>query len=141
LDTDTLQYIIGYTIVETIVGGMFFRDVDQLSDIGDEQGEQNAADAVRKKVATKKRGNINAMKLFVKKEGEAVYKVTIKGVLRLELATDYLSISMSFRNTAAAIQRTKDRTKTVKLAGINDGIFRQYTRVLVAFARDSGHTQ
>jgi hypothetical protein len=114
---------------------MFFRDVDQLNDIGDEQGEQNAADAVRKKVAKKERGNINAMKLFVKKEGEAVYKVTIKGVLRLELATDYLSISMSFRHTAAAIQRTKDRTtKTAKLAGIYDGIFRQYTRVLVAFA-------
>jgi hypothetical protein len=47
LDTDTLQYIISSTIVEKIVGGMFFRDDDQLKDIGDEQGEQNAADARR----------------------------------------------------------------------------------------------
>jgi hypothetical protein len=55
LDTDTLQYIISSTIVENIVGGMFFRDDDQLNDIGDDQGEQNVADAVRKKVAKKEK--------------------------------------------------------------------------------------
>jgi hypothetical protein len=30
---------------------MFYRDDDQLIDIGDDQGKENAADAVRKKVA------------------------------------------------------------------------------------------
>jgi hypothetical protein len=78
LDTDTLQYIISSTIVETIVGGVFLRDDDQLNNICDEQGEQNAADAVRKKVAKKEREKINAMKLFVKKVGEVVCKVTVE---------------------------------------------------------------
>jgi hypothetical protein len=34
------------------------------------------------------------MKLFAKKEGERFYKVTIKDVLRLELAMDYFGIGM-----------------------------------------------
>jgi hypothetical protein len=67
LDTDSLQYIVSSTIFETIVGGMFFRDDDQLNDIGDDQGEQNVADAVRKKVSKKEKEKINAMKMFVKK--------------------------------------------------------------------------
>jgi hypothetical protein len=92
------------------------------------------ADAVRKKVAKKEKENINAMKLFVKKEGEVVYKVKIKDVLRFELAMDYVGIGMSFRQTAAAIQRAKDRTKAAKFARINDGIVGRYTRVLVAVA-------
>jgi hypothetical protein len=60
--------------------------------------------------------------------------VKIKDVLRFELDMDYVGIGMSFRQTAAAIQRDKDRTKTAKLAGINDGIVGQYTRVLIAVA-------
>jgi hypothetical protein len=35
---------------------------------------------------------------------------------------------------AAAIQKTKDRTKTAKLAGLNDRIIDQYMRVLVVVA-------
>jgi hypothetical protein len=113
---------------------MFVRDDDQLKDIGDNQGKQNATDAVRKNVAKKEREKTNAMKLFLKKKGDVVSKVTIKDFLRLELAMDYVGIGMSFRQTAAAIQRAKDRTKTAKLADINDGVVGQYTRVLVAFA-------
>ncbi|CAK9882416.1 unnamed protein product [Sphagnum jensenii] len=36
--------------------------------------------------------------------------------------------------TATAIQKTKDRMKTVKLAGFNDRIISQYTHVLIIVA-------
>jgi len=72
------------------------------------------------------------MKLFVRDEDDSLsYTATIKNMLRFELTVDYVSIGMSFRQTAAAIQFTKDRTKTAKLTGINDMIVGQYTRVLV----------
>jgi len=38
---------------------------------------------------------------------------------------------MSFRQTANAIQHTKERTKTAKLAGITNLMVSQYVRVLV----------
>lgn len=67
-------------------------------------------------------------------DGEVVYTVTIKNVLRFELAMDYVDIGMLFRQTAEAIQKAKDHTKTMKLIGINDAIVNQYTHVLVAVA-------
>jgi len=50
------------------------------------------------------------------------------------MAMDYVSIGLSFQQMAVAIQKAKDRMKTVKLAGLNDRIVGQYTRVLVAIA-------
>jgi hypothetical protein len=44
---------------------------------------------------------------------------------------DYIGIDLTFRQTVATIQKAKDRTKTEKLAGLNDRIISQYTRVLV----------
>jgi hypothetical protein len=43
------------------------------------------------------------MKLFSKKDDALVYIVTIKDCLRFDLAMDYVSIGLSFRQTAAAI--------------------------------------
>jgi hypothetical protein len=74
------------------------------------------------------------MKLFCKKDDAFVYTVTIKDCLRFNLAMDYVGIGLSFRKTAAAIQKAKDRTKTTKLIGLNDCIVDQYTRVLVVVA-------
>ncbi|CAK9216558.1 unnamed protein product [Sphagnum troendelagicum] len=67
------------------------------------------------------------MKLFSKEEDEIDYTMTIKNVLRFELAINYVGIGMSFRQMAEAIQKAKDRTKTAKLAGLNDLIVGQYT--------------
>ncbi len=44
---------------------------------------------------------------------------------------DYVDIGLSFRQMAIAIQKAKTRTKTAKLAGLNDSIVGQYTRILV----------
>jgi hypothetical protein len=74
----------------------------------------------------------NAMKLFEKNEEEPHYTARIKNIVRLELAIDHVSIGMSFRQVAGAIQHAKDRTKKSKLSGINDLIVGQYVRVLVA---------
>jgi hypothetical protein len=71
------------------------------------------------------------MKLF-EKNGEPHYTATIKNIVRFELAIDHVSIGMSFRQVAGAIQHAKDRTKMSKLSGINDLIVGQYFRVLVA---------
>ncbi|CAK9873717.1 unnamed protein product [Sphagnum jensenii] len=71
------------------------------------------------------------MKLFCKKDDALVYIVTIKDCLRFDLAMDYVDIGLSFRQTAAAIQKAKDRTKMAKLIGLNDCIVGQYMRVLV----------
>jgi hypothetical protein len=48
--------------------------------------------------------------------------VTIKDCFRFDLAMDYVGIGLSFRQTAASIQKAKDRTKTTKLIGLNDCI-------------------
>jgi hypothetical protein len=47
---------------------------------------------------------------------------------------DYVNIGMLFQQTAEAIQKAKDRTKTMNLIGINDTIVSQYTRILVVVA-------
>jgi hypothetical protein len=47
---------------------------------------------------------------------------------------DYVGIGLSERQTTTAIQKAKDRTKMAKLAGLNDRIVGQYTRVLVTVA-------
>jgi hypothetical protein len=74
----------------------------------------------------------NAMNLFETNEHEPHYTATIKNIVRFELAIDHVSISMSFRQVAGAIQHAKDRMKMSKLSGINDLIVGQYFRVLVA---------
>jgi hypothetical protein len=48
-----------------------------------------------------------------------------------ELAMDHVSIGMSLRQAAAAIQHARDHTKTATLSGMNDLIVGQYVRVLV----------
>jgi len=74
------------------------------------------------------------MKLFCKENDVPIYTVTIKDILRFNMAMDYVNIGLSFQQMAVAIQKAKDRMKTVKLAGLNDRIVGQYTRVLVAIA-------
>jgi hypothetical protein len=88
---------------------------------------------IAKMAAKKAMQKINAMTFFVIDEDDpGRYKVVIKNVLRYELAMDYVSIDMSFRQTSAAIQFDRDHAKTAKLTGMNDLVVGQYVRVLVA---------
>jgi len=52
--------------------------------------------------------------------------------MRFKLAMDHVSIGMSFRQAAAAIQGARDHTKTATLSDMNDLIIGQYVRVLVS---------
>jgi len=40
--------------------------------------------------------------------------------MRFELVMDHVSIGMSLRQTATAIQHARDHTKTATLSGMND---------------------
>jgi hypothetical protein len=51
--------------------------------------------------------------------------------MRFELAIDHISIGMSFKQAATAIQHARDHTKMATLSGMNDLIVGQYVRVLV----------
>jgi hypothetical protein len=132
-DKDTYEFFLSTKIMEVIIGDLFFRDDEQLEDIDDDD-EHNSADAARKKFVKKQNEKKNAMKLLCKKDDALVYIVTIKDCLRFDLAMDYVGIGLSFRQTATAIQKAKDRTKTAKLISLNDYIVGQYTHVLVIVA-------
>ncbi len=76
------------------------------------------------------------MKLFVKDVAnveEDEYVITIKITMRYELAMDHVSMGMSFRQVAAAMQHTKEHYSLSKLGGINNTIVGQYVRASVTF--------
>ncbi len=52
---------------------------------------------VHKKLIEKQNEKKNAMKLFCKEDDVLVYTVTIKDILRFNLAMDYAGIGLSFR--------------------------------------------
>jgi hypothetical protein len=115
--SDTLTFSIGASILDTIIGDMFFRDEEVLDDNSDD----DEPEAIAKVAAKKAKHKINAMTLFVTEEDDpGRHKVFIKNVLRDEHAMDYVSIAMSFRQTSAAIQFSRDHTKATKLTCMND---------------------
>ncbi|XP_078473017.1 uncharacterized protein LOC144734619 [Lampetra planeri] len=134
LSTASIDYVIQNSIIETIIGDLFFRDDDE--DSGDDNDDEDAAAAIAKKAAKKAKEKVNAMKLFVKnvniEMGTYTYTATIKNEMRFELAMDHVGVGMSFRQTAAAIDHARIRTNTPKLQGMNDLIVTQSVRVLVA---------
>ncbi|KAH8952971.1 hypothetical protein BDL97_09G113300 [Sphagnum fallax] len=131
---DKLVFDISARIVDTIIGDLFFRDDEVLAnaDSDDDDSDDDLASAIAKKVARKAKEKTNALKLFVKNENDPDwYQVVIPNPMRFELAMDHVSIGMSFRQAAAAIQHARDHTKTATLSGMNDLIVGQYVRVLV----------
>jgi len=128
--------MINASIVNTIIGNMFFRDDEVVID-SDDADDDNVVDAAAKKAAKKLKEKTNATKLFILNEVDEdeddlhSYIVTIKNIMRFNLAMDHVGSSMSFRQTASAIQHAKERTKTAKLAGIINLMVGQYVRVLV----------
>jgi hypothetical protein len=130
LATDTLTFTVKASIVESIIGDLFFRDHEVMKDLGSDS-DDDVVSAEAKKAAQMIKQKRNAMKLFEKNEEEPLYTATIKNIVHFELAIDHVSIGMSFRQVAGAIQHAKDRMKMSKLSGINDLIVGQYVRVLV----------
>ena len=92
----------------------------------------DAAKAVDKKIAKKSSEKAHAMNLFVKESEAEKYVITIKNVMRYELALDLLRSGMSFRQAAMAIKHAKRRTQTLRLAGTNNLMVGQFIRALVA---------
>ncbi|CAM6029422.1 unnamed protein product [Sphagnum balticum] len=66
LATDTLEFVISRSIVETIIGDLCFRDDEQLDECSgnDSDDDVDAAVVIACKVAKKANQKTNAMKLF-----------------------------------------------------------------------------
>ncbi len=123
---DKLVFDISARIVDTIIGDLFFRDDEVLANI-------DSDDDVANTIAKKAKEKTNALKLFVKNENDPDwYQVVIPNAMRFELVMDHVSIGMSFRQAAAAIQHARDHTKTATLSDMNDLIVGQYVCVLVS---------
>jgi hypothetical protein len=136
LDNDILAFMINASIVNMIIGDIFFWDDEVVVD-SDDADDDDVVGATAKKAAKKLKEKTNAMKLFILNEVDEdeddphSYIVTIKNIMRFNLAMDHVGSGMSFRQTANAIQHAKERTKTAKLAGITNLMVGQYFYVLV----------
>ncbi|CAK9194975.1 unnamed protein product [Sphagnum troendelagicum] len=130
---DKLVFDISARIVDTIIGDLFFRYDEVLANAdSDGDSDDDMASVIAKKATKKAKEKTNALKLFIKNENDPDwYQVIIPNAMRFELAMDHVSIGMSFRQAAAAIQHARDHTKTATLSGMNDLIIGQYVRVLV----------
>ncbi|RHY20746.1 hypothetical protein DYB36_011168 [Aphanomyces astaci] len=97
---------------------MFFRNDAIINQHNSDSMDENAATNKAAKIAKQK---LNTMKLFVRSDDDPYrYTITIKNVMRFELAMDFVGIGRSFREVASAIQHAKIRTHTAKLTGAND---------------------
>ncbi|ETP42796.1 hypothetical protein F442_10324 [Phytophthora nicotianae P10297] len=67
LATDKQEFIISASIVETIVGDLFFRGGDELETSSDAESDEdvNVADAIARKASEQAKNRVNAMKLFI----------------------------------------------------------------------------
>ena len=131
LDADKLIFPISAPVVEGIIGDLMFRAEDELAadmvDAEDIDHDPNPARLAAKIAKTKK----SAMKLFVPND-DGSYVVTVKNVMRFQLAIDHVFTGMSFRQTAAAIESARTRTNVAKLQGVSDHMVGMFVRILVA---------
>ena len=114
---------------------MFFRN-DEMLDVEDDDEDNlvasEAAKAVAKKIAKNSSEKAHAMKLFVKASDNEKYIITIKNVIRYELALDHVGSGMSFRQATMSIEHSKRRTQTPNLAGINGLMVGQFIHAFIA---------
>ena len=103
------------SIVEDLIGDVFFHPDDDVEGDGP---------AITK---------ANAMRLF-RVQCDGSYQVEIKNELRFNLAMDYISVGLSFRQTASAISMTQIRLKNPLLVGLNDHMVGQFARIIVGAA-------
>ena len=104
---DKITYEIRASIVDVIIGGLFFRDEDAFSD--SDSDSDDAADSVARKAEKKGCERRNSLKLLAKNEADPEwYVVVIPNATRFELAMDMVFIGMSFRQTAGAMQLVRE---------------------------------
>ncbi|CAI5727443.1 unnamed protein product [Hyaloperonospora brassicae] len=94
--------------------------------------ESDAAKEVADKIDKKFSEKANAMKLFVKDSKTVKYVITVKNVMRYDLALNHVGSVMSFLHAAMGFDHAKRRTQTPKIAGINSLMVGQFIRALVA---------
>jgi hypothetical protein len=98
--------MINASIVNTIIGDMFFRDDEVVVDSDDADDDDVTA---ARKAAKKLKEKTNAMKLFILNEVDEdednphSYNVTIKNIMRFNLTMNHVGSGMSFRQMANAI--------------------------------------
>ncbi len=125
LDSDILTFMINASIVNTIIGDIFFRDDEVVVD-SDDANDDNVVGTATRKAAKKFKEKTNPMKLFILNEVDEdeddphLYTVTITNIMWFNLAMDHVGSGMSFWQMASAIQHAKECTKMAKLAGITD---------------------
>jgi hypothetical protein len=108
LDNNILMFMINVSIVNTIIGDIFFRDDEVVVD-SDDADDDDDDDAVAKKAAKKLKEKTNAMKLFILNEVDEdeddlhSYTITIKNIMRFNLPMDHVGSGISFWQTASAI--------------------------------------
>ncbi|CAM6023034.1 unnamed protein product [Sphagnum balticum] len=95
-------------IVDVIIADQFFRPDEVLVNFDDDDDEDDggAAAAIAKKAVAKAKQKTLVLKLFIKDVAnveEDEYIVTIKGMMRYELAMDHVSTGMLFRQVAAVM--------------------------------------
>ena len=112
---DAMLFSISALIVEDLIGGVFFNPDDDVEGDGP---------AITK---------ANAMKLF-RVQDDGSYQVRIKNELRFNLSMDYVSVGLSFRQTASAIRMAQIRLKNPLLVGLNDHMVGQFARIIVGAA-------
>ncbi len=102
LDNDILTFMINASIVNMIIGDMFFQDDEVVVDNDDADDDDMVGTAARK-AAKKLKEKTNAMKLFILNEVDEdeddlhSYTVTIKNIMWFNLAMDHIGSGMSFR--------------------------------------------
>ncbi len=102
LDNNILTFMINASIVNTIIGDMFSRDDEVVVD-SDDADDDDVVGAAARKAAKKFKEKTNAMKLFILNEVDEdeddphSYTVTIKNIMRFNLAMDHVGSGMSFR--------------------------------------------
>jgi hypothetical protein len=107
-NSDILTFMINGSIVNTIIGDMFFRDNEVVVD-SDDADDDDVVSAAAMKAAKKLKEKTNAMKLFILNEVNEdeddphSYTITIKNIMRFNLAMDHVGSGMLFRQIASAI--------------------------------------
>lgn len=100
LDSDTLTLTINSTIIETIIGELFFRDDKHLANKIADDDDKDHVNAIRKAALKQEKEKKNAMNLFMKKQhnvGNAKsYNVVIENLMWFNMTIDYVSTCMSF---------------------------------------------
>jgi hypothetical protein len=102
LDNNILTFMISVSIVNMIIGDMFFRD-DKVVVDSDDVDDDDVVGAAARKPAKKLKEKTNPMKLFILNEVDDDednphwYTITIKNIMRFNLAMDHVGSSMSFR--------------------------------------------